>query len=167
MVEQAFKVVKGSKLYNEYFETQAEKQKMHDLARVFFKKHDLLNDGLGYCLREDLVMQLTTGQQKKYAAQLKKLVDKNEMHYFKKSSAMYKEWQATVVSAVDMKIIDQMYFWYWPYIGQGQYALWHHKDMLYGFLSDYNKEKLELPGYMEPIKMSEYYAALEAKNEEI
>ena len=90
MVEQAFKVVKGSKLYNEYFETQAEKQKMHDLARVFFKKYDLLDDGLSYCLREDLVMQLTKEQQKKYAAQLKKLVDKNEMYYFKKSSAMYR-----------------------------------------------------------------------------
>ena len=48
MVEQAFKVTKGSKLYTEYFETLAEKQKMHELAKVFFKKHDLLNKGLGY-----------------------------------------------------------------------------------------------------------------------
>ena len=166
MVEQAFKVAKGSKLYNEYFETQAEKQKMHDLARVFFKKYDLLDDGLSYCLREDLVMQLTKEQQKKYAAQLKKLVDKNEMYYFKKSSAMYKEWQADVVSAVDMKIIDQLYFWYWPYINKGQYALWHYNDELYGYLYDEHKEKLNLSDYMEPIKMSEYYAIREAKYED-
>lgn len=165
MVEQAFKVANDSKLYKEYFETQAEKQKMHDFARVFFKKHDLLDDGLSYCLREDLVMQLTKEQQKKYVTQLKKLVDKNEMYYFKKSSSMYKEWQATVVSHVDMKIMNQLYFWHWPYIGQGQYALWHHKDELYGYLYDVHKDTLDLPDYMERIKMSEYYAVREAKNE--
>lgn len=164
MVEQAFRVTKGSKFYNEYFETQAEKQKMHDFAKVFFEKHDLLNDGLGYCLREDLVMQLTAEQQKKYRNQLKKLVDKNEMYYFKKSSAMYKEWQSTVVGKVDMKTINQMYFWYWPYIGQGQYALWHHNDELYGYLSDEHKKKLDLPEYFELIKLSEYYAAKESTN---
>jgi hypothetical protein len=165
MVEQAFRITNGSKLYNEYFETQAEKQKMHDLARVFFEKHDLLDDGLGYCLREDLVMQLTAEQQDRYANQLKKLVDRNEMYYFKKSSPMYKEWVATVASKVDMKVIDQLCFWYWPYIGQGQYALWHHDDELYGYLSDYHKDALELPEYFECIKMSEYYAVKELRNE--
>lgn len=166
MVEQAFKVTKGSKLYNEYFETQAEKQKMHDAARAFFEKHDLLDDGLSYCLREDLVMQLTPEQQKKYTNQLKKLVDKNEMYYFKKSSPMYKEWVATVASKVNLKVIDQTYFWYWPYIGHGKYALWHHNDELFGYLSDQHKDKLDLPEYFEPIKMSTYYAMMELKNDE-
>ena len=166
MVEQAFRVTNGSKLYNKYFETYAEKQKMHDAARVFFEKHDLLDDGLSYCLREDLVMQLTTEQQKKYSNQLKKLVDKNNMYYFKKSSAMYKEWQEMVASKVDMKLIDQLWCWYWPYIGQGQYALWHHNDELYGYLSDKHKEKLNLPEYFEPIKMSTYYAMMELKSDD-
>lgn len=165
MVEQAFRVTKGSKLYNEYFETHAEKQKMHNLARVFFEKHDLLNEGLSYCLREGLVMQLTNEQREKYASQLKKQTDVNNMCYFKKASPMYKEWAASVVSSVDMKIIDQMYFWHWPYINQGQYTLWHHDEELYGFLSDYHKEKLELPDYMEPLKMSEYYAIKEQISE--
>ena len=162
MIEQAFRVSKDSKLYDDYFKTQAEKQKMHNLARVFFEKHDLLNDGLSYCLREDLVMQLTPEQFRKYEKQLKKLVDKDEMYYFKKASPMYKEWQATVVSNVDMKIIDQLYFWYLPYIGKGQCALWHNNNKLYGYLSDYSKEKLDLPDWMEPIKMSEYYIAFES-----
>lgn len=166
MVEQAFRVTKGSKLYNEYFETQAEKQKMHDLARVFFEKHDLLNDGLGYRMTESLIMQLTDEQKEKYATQLKKLIDKNEMCYFKKTSPMYKEWRETVSSKVDIDIIDQLWCWYWPYIGQGQYALWHHKDELYGCLSDYHKDKLDLPEYFEPIKMSTYYAVIELKNGE-
>lgn len=165
MVEQAFRVAKNSKLYNEYFETQAEQQKMHDLARVFFEKHDLLNDGLGYRMTEALIMQLTDEQKEKYASQLKKLVDVDDMRYFKKSSPMYKEWQETVVSKVDLKVIDQMYFWYWPYIGQGSYALWQDGDELYGYLSDNHKDKLELSDYMEPIKMSEYYAVKESKND--
>ena len=164
MVEQAFRVTKGSKLYNEYFETQAEKQKMHDLARVFFEKHDLLNDGLGYRQIESLVMELTPEQQEKYATQLKKNKD-GKMCYFKKASPMYQEWLREVASKVDFNIIDQLWCWYWPYIGQGQYALWHHNDELYGCLSDYHKDKLELPEYFELIKMSTYYAMMELKND--
>ena len=166
MVEQAFKVAKDSKLYNEYFEAHAEKQKMHKLARVFFEKHDLLNDSLGYRMTEALIMQLTPEQKEKYATQLKKLVDSNEMYYFKKASPMYKEWYETVSSKVDMNVIDQLWCWYWPYIGQGQYALWHHEDELYGYLSDKYKEKLELPEYFEQIKMSEYYRVMELKSNE-
>ena len=74
---------------------------------------------------------------------------------------MYKEWHETVSSKVDMNIIDQLWCWYWPYINKGSYALWHHGDELYGYLSDEHKETLELPDYMEPLKMSEYYAIKE------
>ena len=162
MVEQAFRVTKNSKLYNEYFEAQSEKQKMHDLARVFFEKHNLLNDGLGYRMTESLIMQLTDEQKEKYTSQLKKLVDSDDMCYFKKASPMYKEWHETVTSKVDFNVIDQLWCWYWPYIGQGQYSLWHHNDELYGYLSDKYKEKLELPEYFESIKMSEYYAIKES-----
>ena len=165
MTEQAFRVAKGSKLYNKYFETLAEKQKMHDLARVFFEKHDLINYGLGYRMIESLAMQLTPEQKEKYKAQLKKQEDPNSMCYFKKASPMYKEWLDTVASQVDFDIIDQLWCWYWPYINKGTYALWHHNDELYGYLSDEHKEKIELSDYMTPIKMSEYYRVQEAKNE--
>jgi hypothetical protein len=166
MVEQAFRVTKGSSLYNKYFETQAEKQKMHDLARVFFKKHSLLDDGLGYRMIEGLAMQLTPDQKEKYKTQLKKFEDADGMCYFKKASHMYKEWHETVTSQVDFNIIDQLWCWYWPYIGKGRYALWNDGENLYGYLSDEHKEKLELSDYMEPIKISEYYAIQEAKNAE-
>ena len=75
MVEQAFIVDKDSKLYKEYFEAQAEKQKMHDLARMFFEKHDLLNDHLGYRMIENLALQLTPEQEEKYKTQLKVIED--------------------------------------------------------------------------------------------
>lgn len=161
MIEQAFIVDKDSKLYKEYFEVQAEKQKMHDLARVFFEKHDLLDDGLSYRMIENLALQLTSEQKEKYKTQLKKLEDANDMCYFKKASAMNKEWYATVSSKVDFNIIDRLWCWYWPYIGQGSYALWHSGDTLYGYLSDKHKEKIDLADYMKPIKMSEYYLAEE------
>ena len=165
MVEQAFIVEKDSRLYKEYFEAYAEKQKMHDLARVFFDKHALLNDDLGYRMIEPLAMQLTPEQKEKYKAQLKKQEDPNGMCYFKKASPMYREWYETVSSKVDMNIIDQLWCWYWPYINKGSYALWHQDEVLYGYLSDDHKEKIELSGYMVPIKMSEYYLAKEARHE--
>ncbi len=161
MTEQAFKVVKGSKLYNEYFEAQAEKQKMHDLARVFFEKHDLLNDGLGYRMIEPLAMLLTPEQREKYASQLKKNTDENNMCYFKKASPMYQEWLRDVASKVNFNIIDQLWCWYWPYIGKGRYALWHDGDTLYGYLSD-EHDRLKLSDDFVPIKMSEYYAIQES-----
>lgn len=164
MIEQAFIVEKDSKLYKEYFEALAEKQKMHNLARVFFEKHDLLNDHLGYRMIANLALQLTPEQEEKYKTQLKVLEDENGMRYFKKASPMCKEWRDTVSSRVDLNIVDQLWCWYWPYIGQGSYALWHSGDTLYGYLSDKHKEKIELADYMMPIKMSEYYLAKENYN---
>jgi hypothetical protein len=162
MVEQAFIVDKDSKLYTEYFEAYAEKQKMHDLARVFFEKHSLLNDHLGYRMIENLALQLTPEQEEKYKAQLKVAEDANGMRYFKKASPMCKEWRETVSSKVDFNIMDKLWCWYWPYIGQGSYALWNSGDALYGYLSDKYKDKIELSDYMKPIKMSEYYFAKES-----
>ena len=153
MVEQAFRVAKDSRLYKEYFEAQAEKQKMHDLARAFFKKHDLINDGLGYRMIATLAMQLTPEQEEKYKTQLKVTKDTDGMRYFKKASPMYKEWRETVSNKVDFNISNQLWCWYWPYINKGRYALWHIGDELYGYLSDEHKEKIELSDYMEPIKM--------------
>ncbi len=165
MIEQAFVVNKDSTLYKEYFEAQAEKQKMHDLARVFFEKHDLLNDGLGYRMIATLAMQLTPEQEEKYKTQLKVTKDADGMRYFKRSSPMHKEWCETVTDKIDFNIMEQLWAWYWPYINKGRYALWHQGDELYGYLSDEHKDKIELSDYMEPIKMSEYYAIQEAQND--
>jgi hypothetical protein len=161
MVEQAFRVAKGSSLYTDYFNSHAEKQKFHDLARAFFDKHNLLQNK-GYYQTEFLALQLTEEQREQYSSQLKKLIDKNNMSYFKKNSPMYKEWKEDVVSKVDMNVLGCTDFWYWPIISMGSYALWHTGDALYGFLKDVDKDSLHLPDYMEPIKLSEYYAVKES-----
>ena len=162
MVEQAFRVSPDAQLYRTYFAAKEEKNKFHQLARVFFEKHDLMQDN-GYYQASYLAMQLTDEQREKYASQLKKLVDNNNMSYFKKNSPMYKEWQTEVVAHCDMNKLDGTWCWYFPYIGKGRYALWSDGETLYGYLADENKDELELADWMIPIKMSEYYAAMEER----
>jgi hypothetical protein len=78
---------------------------------------------------------------------------------------MNKAWNSEVVSHCDMKRLDGTWCWYFPYIGQGSYALWHDGKNLYGYLKDNNRTDIELAEWMEPLKMSEYYAIQEAMSE--
>lgn len=164
MVEQAFKVDKTSQLYRQYFAAEAERQRFHVLARVFFEKYSFEQEPgkTGYYICEDLRMQLSDADRAKYEKQLKKLVDKNELCYFKKNSKVNKDWHEQVVSLCNMDVIDGTWCWYFPYIGKGKYALWHKGTELYGYLLDEHKDALVLDSWMEPIKMSEYYAILES-----
>lgn len=164
MVEQAFKVSPDAQLYGIYFSAKEEKNKFHQLAKAFFEKHDLMQNN-GYYQTAHLALELTDEQREKYSSQLKKLIDKNNVSYFKKNSPMYKEWQTEVVSHCDMNKLDGTWFWYFPYIGKGSYALWDDGDNLYGYLSDDNKDKIELSDWMIPIKMSEYYRVREERSE--
>lgn len=167
MVEQAFKVLPNADLYNTYFAAEEEKNKFHQLARAFFEKYEFTNDGIntGYYMNEDLNVQLGAEDRVRFAPQLKKFIDKNEICYFKKSSKMNKAWHDEVSGQCDMRKLDGAWCWYFPYISQGSYALWHNGKDLYGYLSDKNKETIELADWMEPIKMSEYYAIQEAMGE--
>lgn len=163
MIEQAFIVNKSAPLYKSHFMAVAERQKFHVLARSFFDKYAFVQEEgkTGYYIAEDLRMQLAESDREKYASQLTKLIDKNDLSYFKRNSKMNKAWQKEVVSLCDFKVIEGTWCWYFPYIGQGSYALWHSGNVLYGYLSDKNKTTLDLPEWMEPIKMSEYYAVQE------
>lgn len=164
MVEQAFKVSEDSYLYNLYFRSKQERDKFHRLARKFFhdREMDVTSDNYsGYYQTEDLRMQLSPDDRDKYSSQLKKYPDKNDVYFFKKNSSMNKEWRSEVSSKCDMAALDGTWFWYLPYINKGRYALWSHGGDLYGYLSDENKDTIELSDYMIPIKMSEYYAIQE------
>jgi hypothetical protein len=167
MIERAFRVLSSSDLYDVYFAAVVEKNKFHQLARVFFKKYNFIDDGknTGYYFNEDLCMQLATEDREKYTSQLKKLVDSNDICYFKKSSKMNKAWREEVSSQCNMRTLDGTWCWYFPYIGKGKYALWHDGENLYGYHMDENKDDIQLADWMEPIKMSEYYAIKEALEE--
>jgi hypothetical protein len=167
MVEKAFRVSSDSNLYNVYFAAEEEKNKFHQLARAFFKKYGFIDDGksTGYYMNADLCVQLCEEDRERFAHQLKKLIDKNEVCYFKKSAKLNKAWHEEVSGQCDMKKLDGTWCWYFPYIGKGKYALWNDGESLYGYLMDENKDDIQLADWMEPLKMSEYYAIQEAIEE--
>lgn len=160
MIEIAFTVDKQSDFYKEYFEAKAEKQKFHNYARAFFEKHNLV-DSANYYMTDFLGMQLSAEQKERFGNQLKKYDDKNGMSLFKKNSPMQKQWTDEVVGKVNMKLMDTQRFWWLYYVSHGRYALWDNGAEIFGYLSD-KYRIVKLPDYFNPIKMSEYYLAVEA-----
>lgn len=165
MVELAFKVAPGTEFYNQFFRTRAEKQKFHDLARAFFKKHDLMDGPCAYYQCRLLAIEMNDAQKLRFSSQIRKDADKNNVTFFKKKSAMQKDWEADVITKVNMDLLDQQGLWYWPYIGSGEYALWSDGNEIYGLLKDRNQREIRPAEWMLPIKMSEYYAAVERLEE--
>ncbi len=161
MKEIAFIVNPNSEFYNKYFKAKEERQRFHDLARVFFEKYDLVDSG-EYYQTKFLGMKLNTEQKERFANQLKKYDDENGMSRFKKNSPMQKSWDDDVISKIDFDIINAMKFWYFGFIGQGSYNLWDNKGTIYGYLKDNNSNEIKLADYMTEIKMSEYYSMIES-----
>ena len=161
MKEIAFTVNKDSQFYKNYFLAKEERQKFHELAKAFFKKHNLF-EPKKYYQTEFLGLELTAEQKKLYADQIKKHDDENGMTRFKKRSAMQKSWEEDVVSKVDFDVIEKPKFWWFDFIMRGSYSLWDHDGVIYGYLKDNHKEEIKLADYMTEIKMSEYYMAIEA-----
>lgn len=161
MVEITFKVAKGTNFYNQFFQTKAEKQKFHDLAREFFERHDLMDGPCQYYQCRILAIEMNDAQKLRFQRQIRKDADKNNVTFFKKKSAMQKAWETEVVAHIDMGLLDQQSLWYWPYIGSGEYALWSDGSEIYGYLKDRNQTEIKAAEWMIPIKMSEYYAEIE------
>ena len=165
MTEIAFKVAKGTDFYTQFFEARAEKQRFHDLAREFFKRHDLMDGPCNYYQSKILAIEMDDAQKLRFSNQICKACDKNNMTFFKKKSPMQQAWMQEVIEKIDMNLLDRQRLWYWPYIGCGEYALWCFGDEIYGLLMDRNQQKINLADWMLPIKMSEYYAAAEELEE--
>ena len=160
MKEIAFTVKQDSQFYKNYFSAKEERQRFHELAKAFFKKHNLF-EPKKYYQTEFLGLELTVEQKKLYADQIKKYDDENGMTRFKKRSAMQKSWEEDVVSKVDFDVIEKPKFWWFDFIMRGSYSLWDHNGIIYGYLKDNHKEEIKLADYMAEIKMSEYYMAIE------
>lgn len=160
MVEVAFKIVKGSKFYNDYFNEKEERRKFHDLAKEFFKNNGFSLNGK-YIQSERLHIELTDEEQEKYSSQLMKYHDNYGMCVFKKKSKIQKKWGKEVYNKVDHSKIEKIKFWWLVYISVGSYALWDYEGEIYGYLKNNNKDSINLPCHMEEIKMSEYYRVIE------
>lgn len=162
MVELAFKVVKGTDFYNQFFRAHREKQKFHDLAREFFKRHDLMGGPCRYYQCRALAIEMDDAQKLRFNSQIRKGCDRNNITFFKKRSPLQVAWTQEVIEKVDMNLLDKQSLWYWPYIGCGEYALWCDGDEIYGLLKDKKQTWIQTADWMLPIKMSEYYAVMEA-----
>ena len=161
MLEIAFKVDPKSDFYKKYFDVKAEQQKFHDLARAFFERHDLMDGPCQYYQCRALGIEMNEDQKLRFSSQIRKGSDRNKITFFKKRSPLQLAWTQEVIESVDMALLDKQSLWYWPFIGCGEYALWCDGDEIYGLLKDRNQSEIKTADWMLPIKMSEYYAAIE------
>lgn len=161
MTERAFRVNPESDFHKKYFLMWEEKKKFANLAHDFFKKNGF-SEGYAYATIARLCAELSPEDHARFAGQYKVQPDKYGLYTFKKRSPLQRQWEAEVVSKVDMSVLSSFDFWYWSFINSGSYALWQHDGVLYGYLSQKSGEEIKLADYMEPIKMSEYYAVIES-----
>lgn len=160
-----FTVKPDSQFYSDYFRAQAEKKRFHDIAVPFLKKHGI--EGSFY-LSKSLSVKATKEQREKFSGQLLKNSDKQGFYYFKAKSPIEKEWESEVAAKINFKALEKCNFWYFGFIDSGSYSLWDWNGTIYGYLE--NKHVNDIPpdeSWMCPIKVSEYYAAIEAYENEM
>jgi len=158
MKEVAFRVKKGSELYESYFAASEEKDKFVRVAHEFFVKRGIA-DGGKYRLSPNLCLELNPEQKERFKTQLKKYCDSDGLYCFKRRSKMQAAWESEVISQVNLRVLDAVSLWFWPYISKGRQSLWNYEGELYGYLS--SNTDIKLSEDMEPMKLSEYYAIAE------
>ena len=161
MTEQAFRVKPGTDFHSEYFAAREEKVKFAKLAHVFFQKNGFADGGSFYIL-DRMYTTLTEQEKEKFYGQYVSSPDKNGLYAFKKRSKLQKRWEVEVVAPVNMELIQNIKFWWLPYVSHGSYASWDLERVIYGHLMHRSADKIQLAKYMEPIKLSEYYMVYEA-----
>lgn len=165
MVEQAFRVKPGTDFHSAYFDAREEKVKFAKLAHVFFQKNGFADGGSFYIL-DRMYTTLTEQEKEKFSGQYVSSPDENGLYAFKKRSKLQKQWEVEVVAPVKMELIQNIKFWWLPYVSHGSYALWDFNGTIYGHLMDRKADEIHLADYMEPIKLSEYYLTIEKMEEE-
>ena len=165
MIEQAFRVKPGTDFHSEYFAAKEEKVKFAKLAHDFFQKNGFADGGSFYIL-DRMYTTLTEQEKEKFSGQYVSSPDKSGLYAFKKRSKLQKQWEVEVVAPVNMELIQNIKFWWLPYVSHGSYALWDFNGTIYGHLMDRKADEIHLADYMEPIKLSEYYLTIEKMEEE-
>jgi len=158
----AFKVKHDSDFYKQYFASKDEKEKFRQLAVAFTAKHGI--DGDIY-VSKVLAVKPPHGKHRAFADQTKVKPDKEGFYWFKKKSPIRQMWDAEVVPHVNWEHINKMDFWWWGHIQCGSYSLWDRDGEIYGYLEDRAQKEIAPADFMEPMKMSEYYAIIESYEE--
>lgn len=159
-----FTVRPDSHFYTDYFEAKAEKQKFHDIAVPFLEKHGI--EG-GFYIAEFLAIEGTSEQREKFSGQLLKKPDHQGFYRFYKKSPIEKAWESEVAAKINFKVLEKCDHWYFGFINAGKYKLWDWKGTIYGYLENKYANVIQLDErWMSPIKVSEYYSAIEAYEDE-
>ena len=158
----AFKVKTDSDFYNQYFAAKDEKDKFRQLAITFTEKHGI--DGDIY-VSKILAVKPPKGKHRSFADQTKVKPDRNGFYWFKKNSTIRKLWDTEVVPFVNWEYVDKLDFWWLGHIQSGSYSLWDWDGEIYGLLKERCQTGIQAADWMMPLKMSEYYAAIENRED--
>ena len=158
----AFKVKKDSKLYQDYFRSEAERKKFKELGDTFFDK---IGYNGAYTLTHNLMVEdyLST-LSKFFPNELCKYADSNGLYKFKIKSPTQKRWEEEVISKIDMEAYNAIKFWWMNCIWSGRYTIWDYNGEVYGMFEA--KGDIKLTDDMKEIKMSEYYRIIEEMEDE-
>lgn len=154
----AFKVKHDSDFYTKYFDAKEEKAKFKKLVAPFFEKYGI--DGRFY-MAKSLAVKIPKEQREKIETHLRKNPDRQGLYWFKKKSPIQKEWEEMVTEHIDFKRLEQVDLWWLSYVLYGKYSMWDMDGEIYGYLEDGYQKDIKLDDFMEQIKISEYYAAIE------
>lgn len=155
-MEKAFKVKKDSKLYQDYFCSEAEKKKFKELGDAFFDKIGYQG---AYTLTHNLMVKNNLSTLSEYFPnELCKNANSNGLYKFKVKSPTQKRWEQEVISQINMQAYEAIKFWWMNCIWSGRYTIWDYNDEIYGMLES---KDIKLTEDMEEIKMSEYYRIIE------
>lgn len=160
----AFTVKPESKFYADYFAVKKEQKRFHDIAVPFLKERGV--EGQFY-QTPFLAIAPDEDTLQKYRAQLRKNPDSHGFYHFLKKSDLEKAWESEVSAKIDFTVLRALDFWYFDFISSGRYAIWSWNGTIYGYLENKYASDIEPnESWMQPIKVSEYYAAVESFDEE-
>ena len=160
-----FTVKPESQFYAEYFASKAEKKRCRDLAIPFLEKYGIE----GKCYMADfLAIEPTDRDVKMYGTQILKNPDRKGIRRFKRNSPIEKAWESEVAAHVNFNVLEKCDLWFFDFIEAGMYRLWDWNGTIYGYLENkYDRDIIPNERWMQPIKVSEYYAAVEAYEDKI
>ena len=161
-MEKAFKVKKHSKLYKDYFRSEAERKKFKKLGDAFFDKIGYKGS---YTLTRNLMVKNNLNTLSDFFPnELYKYANSNGLYKFKVKSQTQKCWEKEVISQIDMEAYNAIKFWWMNCIWSGRYTIWDYNGEIYGMFEA--KNDIKLTEDMEEIKMSEYYRIIEEMEDE-
>ena len=160
----AFTVKPESKFYADYFAVKKEQKRFHDIAVPFLKERGI--EGRFY-QTPFLAIDPDEDTLRKYRSQLRKHPDSKGFYHFLKTSDLEKAWESEVSAKINFSVLNALDFWCFDFIKSGKCTIWSWNGTVYGYLE--SKCFLDIvpnENWMQPIKMSEYYAAVESFDEE-